>query len=549
MFSILFLQLGWIPDMNSSLTNTVFKANEDVKPISGHKRAIIILADFLDVNFTNEGDFPGGRTLIEQRASNMTSYFSEVSYNKMSLQVDITNETYTLPHNMLFYADKMDELVRDCISQSDPEINYNSYDYFLVVHASGLANPRTYLGLHIQTDDGKIIDSCAVLGEYHWLKGFCHETAHLLGLPDLYPEASRPQGDVGCWDLMGIGTPSQEFDGPPQLSAWTRIRLGWINSSLIKTVNVSDVQENIELYDLETLPKEFQTKAIKVAITSNVYYLVELRNKILSDKNLPSNGILIYRCDESASDEESHSVTVMDTSLSDFQFFEKSHPDAAFDNDRQLFCDPVNGIAIEVLYFYPSPWPEIPTTSLVHVYRKQMLHSLKLALPQSGITVTIDDKKYVSDENGEVVALVLNGNHTVTVALPSGPFYATASFRWSDGDVSNPREIQVLSDVALAFFYSLNYLPIMLVLSIIVALLTICIILLNRRYKHAVLGKLVSGARERIRTHTPFHLHFLHFLHRAKRAREPTTLVVPPAPKVTLFDIPPLLIHPQRRSE
>ena len=487
-FSILFLQLCWIPNTNSNLTNSVFKVNDDVKPVLGQKRAIIILADFLDVNFTN------GRDLIEQRASNMTSYFSEVSYNKMSLQVDITNKTYTLPHNKSFYADRLDKLARDCISQADPEINYNSYDYFLVVHASWLARPSACRGLNIQTDDGKIIDSCAILGQYPWLKGFYHETAHLLGLPDLYPEARYTQGDVGCWGLMGKGTPSQEFDGPPQLSAWSRIRLGWINSSLIKTVNVSDTEEVIELYDLETAPRELQTKAIKVAITSDIYYLVELRNQILSDKNLPSSGILIYRCDDSASDAGSHSVIVMDTSLSGFWAFEETHSDAAFDNDRRLFCDPINGIAIEVRYFFQSMWPEIPSTSHVMIHRKQKLHTLKLALPQSGVKVTIGNRDYTSDENGEVVAIILHGNHTVKVTLSPSPFYTIASFRWSDGDTSNPREIQVLSDVALACFYSLNYLPIILVLAIIVALLTISVILLERRYKRAVSGKLVSSS-------------------------------------------------------
>ena len=487
-FSILFLQLCWIPNTSSNLRKSVSKANDDFNPVLGQKRAIIILADFLDVNFTNQMDlsFINGGGSIEQQASNMTSYFSEVSYNKMSLQVDITNKTYTLPHNMSFYADKIEKLARDCISQADPEINCNSYDYFIVVYASGLVSPRTYINLHIQTDDGKIIDSCAVLGQYHRLKAFCHETAHLLGLPDLYPKAAYTQGDVGCWDLMGAGTPSQDFDGPPQLSAWSRIRLGWINSSLIKTVNVSDTQEVIELYDLETAPNELQTKAIKVAITSDIYYLVELRTQILFDKNLPSSGILIYRCDDSASDAGSHSIIVMDTSLDDFWGFEDTHSDAAFDNDRRLFCDPVNGIAIEVSYFFQSVWPEIPTTSAIWVYRKQKLHSLKLALPESGIKATIDNRKYVSDENGEVAAILLRGNHTVTVELPPGPFHTITSLRWSDGDTSNPREIQVLSDVTLACFYSLNYLPIIVVLTIIVALLTISVIILYRRYKRTV---------------------------------------------------------------
>lgn len=254
-----------------------------------------------------------------------------------------------------------------------------------------------------------------------------------------------------------------------------------MNSSLIKTININDTRDTTMLYDLESPPLRGEVKAIKVAIATDIYYLVELRNQILSDRDLPSSGILIYRCDESASDEKSHSITLMDTSLSDFQTSEerKTYSDAAFDNDRPLFCDPENGIAIELSVFTSY-------ASLVSNYRQQKLHTLKLALPQSGVEVSVDSRTYVSDENGEVIAIVLGGNHTVKVALPP----TVTSLRWSDGVASNPREIQLLTDTTLACFYSLNYaelqqqlnyLSIILVLTIIVAFLTISVILLSSR--------------------------------------------------------------------
>ena len=495
--SILFLQICCIPNTNSNFTNIVFKMNDNVSLIFGQKTAIILFVDFLDMNLTIV------KELIEQQASNMTSYFSQVSYDKMLLKVDIANETFTLPQNMSFFANVPPELARDSILQADPKINYHSYAYVLVVHAGqskqrmAWANDSQYIqtcavkGLHIQTDDGKIIDSCAILSEYDSLRSFCHETAHLLGLPDLCPGAPYTQGDVGCWDLMGIGRISQEFYGPPQLSAWSRIRLGWINSSSIKTVNIRDTRDTSMLHDLETFPWwRGQTKAIKVAITPDSYYLAELRNQILSDRNLPSSGILIYRCDESASDYKSHSTILMDLSLYDFQTSEerKTHSNAAFDDNRPLFCDPVNGIAIEVFHFDPS-------ASIVTVYRQQKLHTLKLALPQSGVEVTVDNRRYVSDKNGQIVAIVLSGNHTVTIALPPSPFYTITSLRWSDGDTSNPREIQVLSDATFACFYSVDYLPlIILVLTVIAVLVTISVLLLRRRYERAVSGKLASGS-------------------------------------------------------
>jgi len=224
---------------------------------------------------------------------------------------------------------------------------------------------------------------------------------------------------------------------------------------------------------------------------------VELRNQILSDRNLPSSGILIYRCDESASDERSHSIIVMDTSVADFQRSEerKTYSDAAFDDERPVFCDPVNGIAIEVFAFDPS-------ASLVTVYRQQKLHILKLAFPESGVLVTVDNRTYVSDENGEAVKIVLSGNHTVTVTLPPSPFHTNMSLRWSDGVTSNPREIQVLSDTTLACFFLIggeegiivDYLPLTIILIIVVAILAVSLLLLYRRYKRAVSAKFVSGS-------------------------------------------------------
>ena len=478
MFLISFLQARWTSNSHSNLNIT-----DHVEAVFGQKTAVIIPADFLDMNFSTRKD------LIEQLASNMSSYFKEVSYDKMFLEVDIANKTYKLPHNMSFYANMPEELARNCISRADPDIDYNFYDYVLAVHAGPSRRPnkpewiQTCVCLRkFPTDDGKILDSCAILSEYDPLFSFCHETAHLFGLPDLYPESSHTQGNVGCWDLMGRPTISQRYDSPSQLSAWSRLRLGWMNSTLVKTVNMSVTRDITMLHNLETAPWWLQTKAIKVPVANDIYYLVELRNQILSDRDLPSSGILVYRCDESSSDGKSHSIMVMDTSLDDFRISEdgKTYSDAAFNDDRPLFCDPVNGIAIEV-------WGFSSEVSFVTVYRQKKLHTLKLALPQSGIGVTIDGRPCVSDENGWVFAIVLSGNHTVRIDLPVSPFYTVTSFRWSDGDTANPREIQLLSDETFVCFYNLETEAECLTwtitaLIIITGLLTLTVLLVRRRY-------------------------------------------------------------------
>src|SRR6185295_9477537 len=57
----------------------------------------------------------------------------------------------------------------------------------------------------------------------------CHELGHFFGLPDLYDTDGSSEGS-GNWDLMAAG--SWSFDGsqhyPSHMSAWCKMKLGWI---------------------------------------------------------------------------------------------------------------------------------------------------------------------------------------------------------------------------------------------------------------------------------------------------------------------------------
>lgn len=262
-------------------------------------------------------------------------------------------------------------------------------------------------------------------------------------------------------EVMGTYSLSEYYGNPPELSAWSRIKLGWINDSVIKTINMSDTEDTTMLSDLETAPFwHGDTKVIKVEITADSYYLVELRNQIMSDVDLPSSGILIYRCDD-----KMQSANVIDTSVDDFHSFggfgEYTYANAALNKDGEAFCDSVNGIAIEVFAFNPQ-------SSLVSVYRQPRLHILELSFPKSGVNVTINSaqymyqtaidniyiKKYSSDENGQIRAILPEGNYTIEILNGENKTY-----RWSDGITSNPRQVQISTDTFLACFYSNENLP------------------------------------------------------------------------------------------
>jgi len=72
----------------------------------------------------------------------------------------------------------------------------------------------------------------SVVGETRWDKsGFLHEFGHNLGLPDLYNYENLNAEPVGQWDLMD--------QGEEELSAWSRVKLGWIAADSVVTIDTS----------------------------------------------------------------------------------------------------------------------------------------------------------------------------------------------------------------------------------------------------------------------------------------------------------------------
>src|SRR5439155_24619437 len=59
----------------------------------------------------------------------------------------------------------------------------------------------------------------------------CHETGHILGLPDLYARPENPGSEgAGSWCAMS----NQSRDGRPQhFCAWSKEQLGWIEPVIV----------------------------------------------------------------------------------------------------------------------------------------------------------------------------------------------------------------------------------------------------------------------------------------------------------------------------
>ena len=121
-----------------------------------------------------------------------------------------------------------------------------------------------------------------------------HEIGHQLGLPDLYDKTWEGNG-IGnfdqmarCWGWDGSGL------YPPTLSAWSKIALNWLTPLEISSSGS---------YALGPSAQVPHAYIIKEGYPEGEYLLIENRQPIGFDAQLPQGGIAIWHIDEKADDQ------------------------------------------------------------------------------------------------------------------------------------------------------------------------------------------------------------------------------------------------------
>ena len=150
--------------------------------------------------------------------------------------------------------------------------------------------------------------------------------------------------NMGFWDPLSSHFPYKHELPPAGLSSWTKLRLGWIEPSKIALVNPGQTTE----IRLDPLADEnSSTLVIKIPLSANTYYLLENRQPIASDVNLPSSGVLILYADDSIHEclHGEAPVKIMDANPN-VPYFN----DATFDiGKKRVYIDQQNNIAIVLL--------------------------------------------------------------------------------------------------------------------------------------------------------------------------------------------------------
>jgi len=121
---------------------------------------------------------------------------------------------------------------------------------------------------------------------------YAHEMGHVIGAPDLYDSDLSSQG-IGVWSLMARGCYLGNGAWPARPDAWTSALLGWLQPQVVTGPPT-----------LLAIPwvGTSRTAAFKLypggATSGPEYFLIENRQNVGTDAELPGPGLLIWHVDE-----------------------------------------------------------------------------------------------------------------------------------------------------------------------------------------------------------------------------------------------------------
>lgn len=317
--------------------------------IEGKKKGIIILVNFQDVKLedannkeyfermANEEHFNDGNFV-----GSVHDYFYDQSRGKFDLEFDVVGP-YTMPNNMSYYGKNLNgkegndqhpaSMVIEACKAANSEVNFADYDWdgdqevdqVYVIYAGkgeadgGIANtiwPHEWTLASAQnygdgsgplTLDGVTINTYACGSELNGseeicgIGTMCHEFSHCLGFPDFYDTSTTAYG-VGMlwWDLMDSGSYNGDGYLPAGYSSYERWVAGWLNP--IELTTTKDVN------DMKCLQDGGDAYIIYNSGNRNEYFLLENRQPVKWDKELPGQGMLIVHVDYNESAWSGNSV-------------------------------------------------------------------------------------------------------------------------------------------------------------------------------------------------------------------------------------------------
>jgi M6 family metalloprotease-like protein len=431
-------------------------AQSSTEGLSGPQKLLVLTVQFTDVAHSTAS--------ISSTVDELSKYWQDVSYGKISLSTTIATTWYTLKQTSAYYGTNPEtssrkiEFITDAVDSTGNDFNYADFSYVMIVHAgdseghsqkaSDIWDVGTIGRGTVSTSSGSYELGVTIVAEKDPVGAWAHELGHNFGLPDLWDyqitntKCSWCDDFVGEWDLMAHGCWSGNGETPAWLSSWSLLRLGWLDDSAVTTIKAGAKGQGM-VRPLESA----DASVVKAVISDSTYYLVEARQKTGWDRNLPDSGMIVLYVDDTKGNGEGP-VRVkgpsdsLDKAWKAGQFF--------IDKTNQLI---IGGLSADAnLNFQVAVYGTASTGTT---------YAITVDTPYPDLLVTLDGKDYKTGQTGQVVIQsIAFGPHNLTAPtvrmIDQG---ARSVFSgWGDHETENPRILVVVSDMNLTISYKMQYL-------------------------------------------------------------------------------------------
>ncbi len=413
---------------------------------TGHKRCLVILADFSDYYMTytpQEYDRYFNELGYSENGmkGSVRDYFLACSYGQLDIQFDIVGPV-SLKKSVKYYGTNDShgydhhpgQMVSEAIQAAENKgVDFSLYDWdgdkvvdqVFVIYA-GYGEAQSGIESNIWPQEGKLSEkgdygdgtgalkfdgvtidmfatSCELSGrrglEIDGIGTACHEFSHCMGLPDTYDALNNATFGMDVWDIMDYGC----YNGiggkigscPWEFTSYERTACGWLTPTVLKA--------GCEVRNMRPLNQAPEAYIIYNDGNRNEYYLLENRQLQGFDEGGYGHGMLVIHVDY---DKDIWSKNFLN-----------------IDNDRQrMTIIPADGslksLAYGVSYVAGDPFPgtkgktsltdeTLPKASLYNTNTdgRKLMHK-----PITGIT---------ENTSTGTISFVFNGGGTVIDAVDS----------------------------------------------------------------------------------------------------------------------------------
>lgn len=304
----------------------------DTVSFKGEKKGVILLVQFADTIFkpTNTAEYydkiANRRNFSDENGfkGSVRDYFYAQSLGKFDVTFDIVGPI-TLSRSYAYYGKNNDdrndehagEMVAEACQKASATVDFSKYDWnndgevdvVYVLYAGKGENASLdantvwpHQWTLEESDYGKSITLNGVVinryacsnevktdGKIEGIGTICHEFSHCLGFPDAYDVSYGGSFGMGSWDLMDNGCFLDGGFSPCGYTAYEKMQCGW-------TTPV-ELRGDTAVVDVQPIAQGGSTYVIYNKAHRDEYYLIENRQRVGWDKELPGTGLIITHID------------------------------------------------------------------------------------------------------------------------------------------------------------------------------------------------------------------------------------------------------------